>query len=74
MTALELISFKQTIKEEFPENFPDDWELISSWSSMQMLLIMTAIDDQYKVLISHEDFKQATSVEELFEITRQKNN
>jgi|TARA_R110002051_G_scaffold266396_2_gene326156 acyl carrier protein len=74
MTVLELISFKQIIKEEFPENFQDDWELISSWSSMQMLLIMTAIDEQFKVLISHEDFKKANSVDELFEITRLKNN
>lgn len=74
MTTLELNSFKQTIKEEFPEDFPEDWEYISSWSSMQMLLIMTAINDRYDVLISHEDFKQAKSVEELFEITCQKNN
>lgn len=73
MSVLELKSFKETIKEEFPKNFSDDWEFIASWSSMQMLLIMTAINDQYDILISHEDFKQAKSVEELFVITRLKN-
>tara|TARA_R100000544_G_C2183707_1_gene38174 strand:+ start:183 stop:407 length:225 start_codon:yes stop_codon:yes gene_type:complete len=74
MTIPKLNSFKETIKNEFPEQFLKDWEDLSSWSSMQMLLIMTAINDEYNILISHEDFTAAKTIEGLYQIVLAKNS
>lgn len=57
--------FRLLIKNQFPEFNIKDYVHVSSWSSIQLLIIINAIDEHYDVLISREEIKNIQNLEDL---------
>ena len=68
----DLDNFNALIKESIGPNFSHDYLSIDAWSSMQCLIIVSAIDEHYDVLISHEELKSSKKTDDLFEVIKQK--
>lgn len=64
--------FSAMIEELFEPQFNFDHRNLESWTSMQALIVVSAIDEHYGILLSHEELKQAKSLEELHEILKKK--
>lgn len=64
--------FSAMIEELFEPQFNFDHRNLESWTSMQALIVVSAIDEHYGILLSHEELKQAKTLEELHEILKQK--
>jgi acyl carrier protein len=64
--------FENMIKGLFEPDYPFDTSLIASWSSMQSLIIVSAIDEHYDVLLSHQELKSAKNIHELHNIITKK--
>lgn len=64
--------FSAMIEELFEPQFNFDHRSLESWTSMQALIVVSAIDEHYGILLSHEELKQAKTLEELHEILKQK--
>ena len=64
--------FSSMIEELFEPQFNFDHRNLESWTSMQALIVVSAIDEHYGVLLNHEELKQAKTLEELHEILKQK--
>lgn len=64
--------FSALLEELFEPQFNFDHRNLESWTSMQALIVVSAIDEHYNVLISHEELKQAQSLEDLHEILQKK--
>jgi hypothetical protein len=62
-------AFLDLVKAEFHEEDLMHWKYIDTWSSMQKLLIMNTINENYDIIIDHEDFKRAESLEHFYNIT-----
>lgn len=64
--------FIQIFASEFDEEDPStitastEFRQIGSWSSMQALLVMTALDNNYGATLSAEEIKASTTVEDLY--------
>lgn len=72
--------------EEFVEKFADcfnqtspasfkpetEFKKLSEWGSMLVLIVIAMIDADYEKVITAEDLKSATTVEQLFEIVKSK--
>lgn len=43
---------------------------LEEWSSLQALIVIAAIDEHFGVTISEQEFRNAKSVNDLYEITR----
>jgi acyl carrier protein len=61
----------------FAKTFKDDEDSIvmetrfrelEEWSSMQALIVIAAIDENYGVTIPEKDFRSASTVQELYEL------
>lgn len=65
--------FLDTFKLQFAEENRHEINLSSSirnlkeWSSLQTLIIVTAIDEKYGVILTEEDFRLSQSVKDLYE-------
>lgn len=68
--------FLKIFSSQFEENFRKNISLntafkqIESWSSLQALIITVAIHDEWGISYSDEDFRDAKTVKDLFEITK----
>jgi hypothetical protein len=62
-------TFLDLLKAEFHEEDLTHWKCIDAWTSMQKLLIMNTINENYNIIIDHEDFKKAESLEHFYNIT-----
>lgn len=72
MLELESVEvFKSVIQKEFPTN-PSIAEEMEDWTSMQALIIVSAIDEHFDVLIEHEDLKTSNNILELYNRVKQK--
>lgn len=70
--------------EKFAEQFDDTdsssfapetrFRDLSEWSSIMGLSIIAMIDEEYKVALKAVDMNKAQTVEDLFEIVREKSN
>lgn len=61
----EFSKFDQMIQGLFDPKSSFDYRLVETWSSMQSLIVVSAIDEHYDMLVGHEDLKRLKSVEEL---------
>lgn len=64
--------FQQLIKDQFPEQHTSGFEFINDWSSIQLLLIINAIDEKYDVLIDHKEIKKNKNLKELHKMVIEK--
>jgi acyl carrier protein len=64
--------FSLMVEELFEPQFNFDHKNLESWTSMQSLIVVCAIDEHYQVLLSHEELKQAKNLEDLYSILTQK--
>jgi len=65
-------SFKQLIKDQFMEYNIENYAHVTSWSSMQTLIIINAIDEYYNVLIDHKDINNIQTIASLHQIVMKK--
>lgn len=67
--------FLQIFKNQFEESVRKNITLnsafkqIEGWSSLQALIITVAIHDEWGISFSDEDFRNANTIKDLFEIT-----
>lgn len=60
--------FSKLIQEQFEGSFATVFDKITDWTSMQSLIVVSTIDEHYDVLLSHEELKNAHSLEDLHEM------
>ena len=61
----EFPEFNSMIKELFSPDYSSDYLWTESWSSMQSLIVVSAIDEHYDILITYDELKKINTVEEL---------
>ncbi len=64
--------FENIIKDLFDPEISFDPSIVESWSSMQSLIVVSAIDEHYNVLLSHPDLKAAKTIQDLHSILLKK--
>ena len=74
---MELKEFVENVKELFEdevENFGLDTHFreLDEWSSLLSLSIIAMVDDEYDVVIKTDDIKTCTTVEDLFNLVKNK--
>lgn len=69
---IDFLEFESMIKDLFDPEFSFDSSLVESWSSMQSLIVVSAIDEHYDVLISHQELKRAKTIHSLHSIVIKK--
>lgn len=57
--------FKSIIEGVLDAKFVVDLEKLRTWTSMQALIAVSAIDEHYNVLVSYEDLASVNTLEEL---------
>lgn len=60
--------FEDTDKGEFTS--ATIYKDLAEWSSLSSMLIIAMIDEQYDVKIKGEDIRNASSIQDLFEIVK----
>ncbi|MDX2362354.1 MAG: hypothetical protein QNK23_16215 [Crocinitomicaceae bacterium] len=65
-------NFSEMVQELFDPQFSFDHSNVESWTSMQSLIVVSAIDEHYDILLSHEELKQAKKLADLYSILTQK--
>ena len=73
-TIIRFSDFEKMIKDLFDADYPFDVSLTESWSSMQSLIIVSAIDEHYDVLLSHQELKSSKNIQELHRVLIKKNS
>ncbi len=69
---IDFSEFENMIKDLFDPEFSFDSSVVESWSSMQSLIVVSAIDEHYDVLISHQELKKAKTIHQLHNILTNK--
>jgi acyl carrier protein len=75
---MELNEFIKHFAEQFEETeenafTPDtDFRELDEWSSLISLSIIAMVDEEYNVEINGEDFRQATTISDLYEVVKSK--
>jgi acyl carrier protein len=70
--------FLELFREQFDETSPNDIDLETSfkelpeWSSMVALTVIAMVDDKYKVKLTGDDIRNATTVDDLFNVVKGK--
>lgn len=69
---IDLISglFKKNEQNQIDEN--TDIKQLKEWSSLQTMIVVNEIDRKYNVILDVEDFKNAESLKQLFNIIQSK--
>ena len=66
--------FLQGFQEQFDDTDPSlitfdtNYKDLDEWSSMMALVIIAFVDDEYNVSLSGDDFKNSTTVADLYAI------
>ncbi len=66
--------FLSVIQEQFPPEVRESIKMhtilrsIKGWSSLQALVITVAIDESYGILISDQDLRNVSSIQDLYQI------
>ena len=72
--------FIVAIEQEFEDlesgtlNSQTNYRDIEGWSSMHALIIIALVDSEYDVLLSGDDLKNTSTIQDLFEIVTSKIN
>lgn len=75
---MELNDFIKHFAEQFDETdenvfTPDtNFRELDEWSSLISLSIIAMVDEEYNVEINGEDFRQATTISDLYEVVKSK--
>lgn len=66
--------FKESIDVDINEEIGVNtiYKDLNHWNSMQALVTISIIDEYYDVIISAEDFKKSSTLQELFSIVQSK--
>lgn len=70
--SIEINDFIEKFSQEFAEVKPGEikadtvFRSLDEWSSMQALIIIAMIDEQYGVTLTAEDMKEVTTVQDIF--------
>ena len=65
--------FLTTVREQFLEDNLDlitleiDFRTLDSWDSLTGMAILTTIEDDFKIQIPVEDFKQLSTIQQLYD-------
>lgn len=65
-------TFKSQLDEAMNSSYHIDLENLRSWTSMQALIAVSAIDEHYDVLITHDELAAVSTLKELFALVQQK--
>lgn len=65
-------TFKSQMEEAMNSSYHMDLENVRSWTSMQSLIAVSAIDEHYDVLIAHEELSAIGTLKQLFRLVVQK--
>ena len=65
---MELSLFKKTICQELQDDEMDDWTDISTWTSMQKLLVITAIYENFEIVIEPMKMQESATIEDLYQL------
>lgn len=68
----EFAIFREYVKKQFSAYNVEDFEDISTWSSMQSLVVVSAIDEAYDVLIPYEELAKVSTLKELYHLLEKK--
>mgnify|MGYP001067845248 CR=1 FL=1 len=60
--------FNSLIKSLLDPKFTANYEHVDTWTSMQTLIVVSAIDEHYDVVIAYEELKACSTVKELYEL------
>lgn len=69
---LDYAAFKSQLEEAMNSSYHMDIENVRSWTSMQALIAVSAIDEHYNVLISHDELAAVKSLKQLLALVEQK--
>ena len=64
--------FEDVIKEQFDGVYQKRYNLLREWSSMQSLIVVSAIDEHYDVLISQSELNSVETLAALHELVLKK--
>jgi len=69
-----LSGFQEQFDETDPSliTFETKYKDIDEWSSMMSLIIIAFVDDSFGVTLAGDDFKNTTTVEELYNVVANK--
>lgn len=75
---MELSAFIDLLRESFDELETEltpstEYKKIEEWTSMQALILIAHIDDTIGIVLSADDLKNSSTIEQLFVLTMQKN-
>lgn len=76
-TATEFLAlFREQFSPEVQATISErsEFRQLEEWSSLQTLIIVTAIDEKYQVILSEQDFRQSKTVADLFRLLISKLN
>lgn len=72
----------KTFLEQFADQFDDTeasvftpatkFKELEEWSSLMALSIIAMIDDEYEVVLKGDDIRNATTIEELFNVVKER--
>jgi len=75
---MDINTFIQQLEVEFEEVTPGTLKADTSfrdldeWSSMHALIIIALIDTEYDVILGGDDLRNATTVQDLYDVVKQK--
>ena len=71
----DFLDFCDFVKSQFSAHNVDQFESIENWSSMQSLIVVSAIDEKYDVLIAYDELASLTGLHALYSFiqTKKKN-
>ena len=78
MKGIELKSFISQLEAEFEELEPGTLKAatgfrdLEEWSSMHALIIIALIDTEYDIILSGDDLRSASTVQDLYDIVVEK--
>lgn len=73
MTDLnDFTKFESIIQNQFQGVYKTRYKNLKDWSSMQVLIVISTIDEHYDLLLTHEEIKAADSLQELHQILLKK--
>jgi len=66
--------FKSIIEGVLDAKFVVELERLRTWTSMQSLIAVSAIDEHYDVLVSHNELASVNTLYELYQLINSKNS
>ncbi len=75
---MDIQQFVNSLREEFDSEMESkvveahsEFRALDSWSSMQALIVIARINEDYGVLLSEEDLRKSRTIQDLFNLVQQ---